>query len=89
MWAVALDKTMFTYFEIESGTRVDKHKHESEQITYVLEGELCFEFAGRTVCVKPGECIAIPSNAPHAAHAKKKRVRAVDAWSPIRPDYLG
>lgn len=88
MWAVALDQVMFTYFEIESGTRVEKHRHESEQITYVLEGELYFEFTDRMVCVKSGECIAIPSNTTHAAYTNEKRVRAVDAWSPIRFDYL-
>jgi quercetin dioxygenase-like cupin family protein len=88
MWAVALDQVMFTYFEIEAGTRVERHTHESEQITYVLEGELLLEYADATVCVKPGECIAIPSNAPHAAYTKEQRVRAVDAWSPVRFDYL-
>ena len=89
MWAVALKNTMFTYFEIDPGARFAEHKHESEQITYVLEGELYFEIEGRIVCVGPGEVIAIPSNAPHAAYTEKNRVRAVDAWSPIRSDYLG
>jgi len=87
MWAVALDKVMFTYFEIQPGTRFEMHKHESEQITYILEGELFFEMADKTVCLASGDVIAIPSNAPHAAYAKEKRVRAVDAWSPVRREY--
>jgi amino-acid N-acetyltransferase len=89
MWAIALNNVMFTYFEIEPGARFKEHKHVSEQITYVLEGDLYFTIADRTVRVGPGEAIAIPSNVPHAACIKEKRVRAVDAWSPIRSDYLG
>ena len=88
MWAVALDKAMFTYFEIEPETRFEKHKHESEQITFVLEGEFFFEIAERTICLGPGAVIAIPSNAPHGAYTKEKRVVAVDAWSPIRHEYM-
>lgn len=89
MWAVALNKVMFTYFEIEPGATFEEHIHESEQITYVLDGDLYFTIADRTVRVGPGEAIAIPSNVPHAACTKEKRVRAVDAWSPVRTDYLG
>jgi amino-acid N-acetyltransferase len=89
MLAVPLEKAMLTYFEIDPGARFAEHKHESEQITYVLEGELYFEIEGRIVCVGPGDVIAIPSNAPHSAYTEKNRVRAVDAWSPIRSDYLG
>jgi amino-acid N-acetyltransferase len=88
MWAVALDKVMFTYFEIEPGARFERHSHESEQITYVLEGELFFELADKMECVRSGGVIAIPSNIPHAAHTKEKRVRAVDAWSPVRDEFV-
>lgn len=88
MWAVALDKAMFTYFDIEPETRFERHKHESEQITFILEGEFFFEIADKTICLEPGAVIAIPSNAPHAAYTKGKRVIAVDAWSPIRHEYL-
>jgi amino-acid N-acetyltransferase len=88
MWAVSLDKVMFTYFEIEPGARFERHRHESEQITYVLEGELFFELADKTECVGSGGVIAIPSNIPHAAYTKKKRVRAVDAWSPVRDEFV-
>jgi hypothetical protein len=42
-WAVALEKTMLTYFEVDSDCRFESHTHESEQITLVLEGVLYFE----------------------------------------------
>ncbi len=87
MWSVALDKTMFTYFEIEPDSRFDLHSHVNEQITMVLEGELFFKLGNRIICVKKGEVIAIPSNAPHAAFTQNSSVIAVDAWSPVMEKY--
>ncbi len=87
MWAVALEKTMLTYFEVQPHSRFESHSHESEQITLVFEGELFFETGGRIVGVKAGEVIAIPSNVPHAVFTMELAVRAVDAWSPIMEKY--
>lgn len=89
MWAVALERAMLTYFEIEPRSRFETHSHASEQITMVLEGELFFEVAGGVeVLVRAGEVIAIPANAPHAAWTGERPARAVDAWSPVRPEFI-
>ena len=87
MWAVALEKTMFTYFEVEPHCRFERHQHESEQITMVLEGTLYFEVDTRIIGVGPGEVIAIPSMVPHAVFTKDTPVKAVDAWSPVMETY--
>ena len=87
MWAVALEQSMLTYFEVAPNSRFDMHKHKSEQITHVLEGVLYFETREQTVAVKAGDVIAIPSNVEHAVHTKNDSVRAVDAWSPVREEY--
>ncbi len=87
MWAVALQKTMFTYFEAEPNCVFEKHQHESEQITMVLQGKLFFEFDGNIKCVNSNETIAIPSNVPHAVFTKEEKVIAVDAWSPVMKKY--
>jgi len=87
MWAVALEQSMLTYFEVEPNSYFDMHKHESEQITLVLEGVLYFEMQDRTVDVNAGEVIAIPSNSEHAVHTGNESARAVDAWSPVREEY--
>jgi quercetin dioxygenase-like cupin family protein len=88
MWAVALKKSMLTYFELEPDTVFPAHSHEAEQITLVLEGELSFSYEGKTVTLKAGDVIAIPSNIAHAAFTGEKSCRAVDAWSPVRKEYL-
>ena len=87
MWAVALEKTMLTYFEVEPNREFAMHVHESEQITLVLEGELFFKVDDRVICVKKGEVIALPSKVPHAAYTKDLPAKAVDAWSPVMEKY--
>lgn len=86
-WAVSLDKTMLTYFEVDPNSTFDEHTHESEQITMVLEGVLYFEQSGKVIAVNGGEVIAIPSNVPHAVYTKEASVKAIDAWSPVMKKY--
>jgi N-acetylglutamate synthase-like GNAT family acetyltransferase/quercetin dioxygenase-like cupin family protein len=87
-WAVALERAMLTYFEVEPHSKFEAHRHESEQITLVLEGELFFEIAAKRIAARAGDVIAIPSNAEHSAWTEERGARAVDAWSPVRRDYL-
>ena len=87
MWAVALKHTMLTYFEVGPRSRFESHRHESEQITMVLTGELFFDVAGVVYCIKPGEVIAIPSSVPHAVWTEALAVTAIDAWSPVMGKY--
>jgi N-acetylglutamate synthase-like GNAT family acetyltransferase/mannose-6-phosphate isomerase-like protein (cupin superfamily) len=89
MWAVALERAMLTYYELQPHARFDAHQHEAEQITLVLEGELFFEVQGKEFRVGPGEVIALPSSVPHEAWTGERPARAVDAWSPPRRDLLG
>ena len=87
-WGIALDNTMLTYFEVGPDSSFDRHCHESEQITMVIEGILFFEAEGKDFSVKEGDAIAIPSNIPHRVYTKDKHVKAVDAWSPVRSEYV-
>lgn len=89
MWAVVLERTMMTYFEVQPECHFESHSHESEQITFVLEGELFFEVEGKTIGVKAGEVFAIPSNLPHAVLTHDQAVKAMDAWSPVMQKHQG
>ncbi len=88
MWAVGLEKAMLTYFEMAPDTQFPVHSHEAEQITLVLEGELTFAYDGKETTLRPGEVIAIPSNVKHSAKTGSAPCKAVDAWSPVRKEYL-
>lgn len=89
MWGVALERAMLTYFELQPHAQFERHHHESEQITMVLEGELFFEIdRAPEIRVGAGEVIALPANVPHSAWTRDRPARAVDAWSPPRLDLI-
>jgi quercetin dioxygenase-like cupin family protein len=81
------EKAMVAQVFISKGGVVPTHQHESEQITYILEGALQFELEGREVVVRKGEVLHIPSNVPHRAVALEDTVD-LDIFSPIRVDWL-
>lgn len=84
-FAVALERVMLTWFEVEAGARFERHAHDADQITMVVEGELVFELdGGRERRVGAGEVIALPAGVPHGTRGGTCRTRAVDAWSPPR-----
>src|SRR5713101_8425795 len=66
---------------------VPTHQHESEQLTYIMEGALKFELEGREVIVRKGDVLHIPSNVPHRAVALEDTLD-LDIFSPIRTDWL-
>lgn len=84
---VALERVSFTHFELDPATDFPVHTHQSEQITFVLSGQLDFEVGGQRHRIREGEAIAIPSGVPHAVRSGDRRTIAVDAWSPP-PNHL-
>ena len=81
------DKAMVAQVFIAKGGVVPEHHHESEQITYILEGALKFEIGGREIVVAKGQVLRIPSNVPHSAVALEDTLD-LDIFSPIRVDWL-
>ena len=49
------------------GVAFGKHSHPGAEIAYVLEGTLEYELEGKSVTLKAGESLFIPSGAIHAA----------------------
>ena len=81
------EKAMVAQVFLTKGAVVPEHHHESEQITYILEGALEFHLDGKTVVVKAGEVLRIPSYMPHMAVALEDTLD-LDIFSPIRHDWL-
>jgi quercetin dioxygenase-like cupin family protein len=63
------------------------HSHESEQMTYVLQGALKFLIGGEEITVREGEVLHIPSWVEHQAEALDDTFE-LDVFSPIRQDWL-
>lgn len=81
------EKAMIAEIGIAQGGVVPLHHHESEQLSYCVEGSLKFEIEGREIVLRPGEVLVIPSNVPHSAVALED-FRGFDVFSPIRHDWL-
>jgi quercetin dioxygenase-like cupin family protein len=81
------EKAMIAQVGIARGGVVPLHHHESEQLSYVLEGAIKFEIEGREIVLRKGEVLVIPSNVPHSAVAVEDFL-GLDIFSPIRIDWL-
>ncbi|MFY9726106.1 MAG: cupin domain-containing protein [Bryobacteraceae bacterium] len=80
-------KAMMARIFFKKGALVPTHQHESEQITYILEGALLFRLEGKEVTVSKGQVLLIPSNVPHSAEALEDTLD-LDVFSPIRQDWI-
>ncbi len=80
-------REMLAQIYLKKGALVPSHSHESEQITYVLQGALQFLIGGETLIVREGEVLTIPSWVVHQAEALEDTFE-LDLFSPIRQDWL-
>ncbi len=55
------------YWRIESGATLPVHRHDNEQIGYVLDGTLVALVEGEEVTLSPGDCYRFPSGERHGA----------------------
>jgi quercetin dioxygenase-like cupin family protein len=81
------EREMVTQIYLKRGALVPMHSHESEQMTYVLQGGLRFLINGEEITVREGEVLHIPSWLPHQAEAIDDTFE-MDIFSPIRQDWL-
>jgi quercetin dioxygenase-like cupin family protein len=84
---VAGDREMIAQLYLKRGALVPRHQHESEQMTYILQGALKFLVAGEEVIVREGEVLHIPSGVEHQAEALEDTFE-LDLFSPIRQDWV-
>src|SRR5688572_23461361 len=81
------EREMLAQIHPKKGCIVPIHSHESEQITYVLQGALRFLIDGEQITVREGEVLLIPSWVEHQAEALDDTFE-LDVFSPIRQDWL-
>ena len=81
------DREMLAQVYLKRGCLVPMHSHESEQMTYVLQGALRFLIDGEEITVREGEVLHIPSWIQHQAEAIEDTFE-LDMFSPIRQDWL-
>jgi quercetin dioxygenase-like cupin family protein len=81
------EREMLSQIYMKRGCLVPSHSHESEQMTYVLQGALKFLIEGEEITVREGEVLHIPSWVVHQAEALEDTFE-LDLFSPIRRDWL-
>ena len=72
---------------LKQGALVPMHAHESEQMTYVLQGALRFVVDAEEIIVREGEVLHISPGTPHQAEALEDTFE-IDIFSPVRKDWL-
>jgi quercetin dioxygenase-like cupin family protein len=73
---------------LKRGALVPMHAHESEQMTYVLQGALRFVVDGEGLVVREGEVLRVPAGSAHQAEALEDTFE-LDFFSPPRRDWFG
>jgi quercetin dioxygenase-like cupin family protein len=84
------ERMMLAQVFLKKGAVVPQHKHENEQITWVVEGALRFWIGAdesEVIDVRAGETLVIPSNVPHKAEALEDTLD-VDVFNPPRADWI-
>ena len=81
------ERAMVAKIFLKKGAVVPAHKHESEQLTWIMSGALEFTINGEKLIVKENEVLKIPSMLEHAAVALEDTYD-LDIFSPIRQDWI-
>ena len=84
---VAGDREMLAQIYLKRGALVPMHSHESEQMTYILQGALRVLVGDEEITVREGEVLHIPSWTPHQAEALEDTFE-LDVFSPVRRDWV-
>jgi len=81
------ERTLFTEFRLEKGSKLTRHRHPHEQTGYLVGGRMRFSIGEETYEVEPGDSWCIPSNVEHGGEIMQDSI-AIEVFSPVRKDYL-
>jgi quercetin dioxygenase-like cupin family protein len=85
------DNLMMVMMEFEDGPTSQPdppHSHPHEQVACVVSGEVLFFMDGKPTRLGPGDMYAVPPNIPHCIQLLTKQAKLIDAFTPIRKDFL-
>jgi quercetin dioxygenase-like cupin family protein len=85
------ENLMMVVIDFEDGPTSEPdppHAHPHEQITYVVAGEVNFFLDGEPTHLVPGDVVTIPPNIEHSIQPLTKHLRLLDAFHPLRQDFI-
>ena len=80
-------REMLAQVLLKRGAVVPMHSHDSEQLSYVLQGALKFLVGGESITVREGEVLHIPLVGGAPGRGARRQFE-LDMFSPIRQDWL-
>ena len=70
------EREMLAQIYLKRGALIPMHSHDSEQMTYVLQGALRFLVDGEEIIVSEGEVLHIPVGHAASGRSARRHVRA-------------
>ena len=83
---LVLDDVMLALHEAFPNLKCKPHKHDSAQITYMIQGRLKMRIGDEEQTIVPGEFAYVPPNVEHSIESEDEYVLALDIFSPPRSD---
>jgi quercetin dioxygenase-like cupin family protein len=81
------DRETLAQIYLRRGAIVPQHAHQSEQMTYILQGALKLLVAGEEVTLREGEVLHIGAGVVHQVEALDDTF-VLGVFSPVRQDWL-
>jgi unsaturated pyranuronate lyase len=75
------------FVDLDPNVLVPEHRHENEQVGFVLRGSVTMVVAGDARELGVGSTYTITSQVPHSAKAGPNGATVVDVFAPIRADW--
>lgn len=88
---VHLNDLMLTVIEFSNGPMEHPdppHNHPHEQISYVANGSLKLFIEDQEFILNEGDTFKVESNLNHSIQTLTKNVKLIDAFTPLRKDFL-
>jgi quercetin dioxygenase-like cupin family protein len=81
------EQGMIVWWQMKAGAHAAAHKHDNEQIAWMLKGKMEFRLGNERRSCGPGDVVVIPGGVEHEAFFPED-TEVIDIFSPPREDFL-
>jgi gluconolactonase len=85
---VSAENVTISFVSMDPNSAFGTHRHKSEEIVIVVDGECDEIVEGKLYHLKEGDVIVLPSNIEHGGYISDKGYKAIDIFSPARKDIV-
>jgi len=85
---VSAENVTVSFITMSPNRNFGTHRHESEQVMIVVDGECDEIVEGKLYHLEKGDVIIIPSNTEHGGYTSDRGCKAIDVFSPPRKDLI-